>query len=247
MSARPPESGLTVTVERLRRLASAASDASGHFPAMYAHVTAAMQQRVVSGDFDDPMRTAAFTHRFADLYLTAAGDRPGAARCWQASWDVGGDQRLLIAQHLLLGINAHVNYDLPQAVVATADATGDLASLRSDFDAVNDVLAGAYGHVARRLDGVARWTSTAAALGGGRLFNFSLRVARDRAWAAAERLYVLDPPQRTEYLQDLDRLVGVLAYLVTRPPVPVRLVLPFVRRCEVRDARRVTAALLGAH
>jgi hypothetical protein len=126
---------------------------------MYAHVTAAMHERVVSGDFDDPMRTAAFTQSFADLYLTAAEDRVDAARCWRASWDVGGDQRLLIAQHLLLGINAHVNYDLPQAVVATADEIGDLAPLRSDFDAVNDVLADAYGHVARRLDGVARWTS----------------------------------------------------------------------------------------
>ena len=246
MSALPPDSGLTMTVERLRRLAGEAADASGHFPAMYAHVTAAMHQRVVAGAFDDPVRTAAFTSTFADLYLTAAEDRAGAARCWRASWDVADDQRLLIAQHLLLGINAHVNYDLPQAVVATADETGDLAALRPDFDAVNDVLAAAYGQVLRRLDGVARWTSPAAALGGGRLFDFSLRVARDQAWGAAERLLVLDAPQRVEYLEELDRLVGVLAYLVTRPPLPGRLLLPLLRRCEVRDPRRVTAALLGA-
>jgi hypothetical protein len=246
MSNASPGSGLTVTVERLRRLARGASDASGHFPAMYAHVTVEMQQRVASGGFTDPTRTAAFTRTFADLYLTAAGDRAGAARCWRASWDVADDQRLLIAQHLILGINAHVNYDLPQAVVATADETGSLASLRPDFDAVNDVLADAYGQVLRRLGGVSRWTSTAAALGGGRLFDFSLRVARDQAWEAAERLYVLDAPQRVEYLKDLDRLVGILAYLVTRPPLPGRLLLPFMRRCEVRDPRRVTAALLDA-
>ena len=245
MSDASPGSGLTATVERLRRLAREASDASGYFPAMYAHVTAAMHQRVVSGDFADPLRTAAFTRTFADLYLTAAGDRAGAARCWRASWDVADDQRLLIAQHLILGINAHVNYDLPQAVVAIADETGSLAALRPDFDAVNDVLADAYGQVLRRLDGVSRWASTAAALGGGRLFDFSLRVARDQAWGAAERLYVLDATQRVEYLEDLDRLVGVLAYVVTRPPLPGRLVLPLLRRCEVRDPRRVTAALLG--
>jgi hypothetical protein len=213
---------------------------------MYAHVTAAVQQRVVSGAFDDPTRTAAFTRTFADLYLNAVEDRAGAARCWQASWDVAGDRRLLIAQHLVLGINAHVNYDLPQAVVAVADETGSLASLRRDFDAVNDVLADAYGQVVRRLDRVSRWTSTAAALGGGRLFHFSLRVARDQAWGAAERLHVLDPPRRAEYLQELDRLVGVLALLVTRPPLAVRVLLPLVRRCEVRDPRRVTAALLAA-
>lgn len=246
MSTLPPDSGLMVTIERLRRLAGGASDASGHFPAMYAHVTIAMQQRVESGDFADPARTAAFTHNFADLYLTAAGDRTGAARCWRASWDVAHDQRLLIAQHLILGINAHVNYDLPQAVVAAADKTGSLASLRPDFDAVNDVLADAYGQVVSRLNVVSRWTSSAAALGGGQLFHFSLRVARDQAWGAAERLYVLNSPQRAEYLEDLDRLVGILAFLVTRPPLPVRLLLPLVRKCEVRDPRQVTAALLDA-
>jgi hypothetical protein len=38
-------------------------------------VTAAVQQRVVDGAFDDPTRTAAFTRTFADLYLTAVEDR----------------------------------------------------------------------------------------------------------------------------------------------------------------------------
>ena len=160
------EAPLAQTLEQLRGLARQSPDAAGYFPAMYAHVTASVQQRLVSGQFADPARMAALTTTFADLYLQAARDRRGAPGCWRASWAVAGDRDLLIAQHLLLGINAHVNHDLPQAVVAEAARTGDLASLRGDFDAVNDLLATSYEQVASRLDGVARWTSTAAALGG---------------------------------------------------------------------------------
>ena len=61
--------------------------------------------------------------------------------CWRAAFDVAGDCRLMIVQHLLLGINAHVNHDLPQVVVERAPASGDLTALRADFDAVNDILA----------------------------------------------------------------------------------------------------------
>lgn len=72
-----------------------------------------------------------------------------------------------------------------------------------------------------------------------------LTAARDQAWSAAERLWVLDASGRAEHVQELDRLVGVLADLVTRPVPPVRVLLRVLRRCEVRDPRRVTAALLG--
>ncbi len=180
MRAPPPELPLTETIHRLRSLAAASPDASGYFPAMYAYVTRAVQHRLVSGAFTDPARMARFTTAFADLYLEVAEDRAAAPRCWRASWDVATDPGLLIAQHLLLGINAHVNHDLPQAVVAVAEEAGDLPCLRPDFDAVNVLLAEAYQHVVRRLDRVARWTSEAAALGEGRLFNFSLRMRGTR-------------------------------------------------------------------
>lgn len=241
-----PGSGDTLvrTVEQLRQLALASPDASGFFPAMYAHVTAAVHDRCVAGEWADPAAMVTFTRTFAELYTTAAQDRRSAARCWRASWDVAADPDLLIAQHLLLGINAHVNFDLPQAVVTVADRTGDLAAIRPDFDAVNGLLAEAYQGVAQRLGRVARWTGALGSVGGGRLFNFSLERARDQAWAAAERLHGLDAPGRAAYVLELDELVSVLAYLVARPGWPLSMVLPVLRRCEVREPTRVTAALL---
>ncbi len=84
-----------------------------------------------------------------------------------------------------------------------------------------------------------------AALGGGRAFNFSLRVARARAWDAAERLYALDEDQQRDYLAELDELVSVLAYLITRPPIPVAVFAFVARLLEQRDPKRVITGLLG--
>lgn len=224
------------TAAELRSIARGADDARGYFPALYSRVT----DRVAAAGIAEPLAVT-----FASYYVRAFRGEVEPPRCWRASWDVAGDDGLLIVQHLLLGINAHVNHDLPLAVVDVAREVGGLQSLRADFDAINDVLADTYHHVIRDLDGVARWTSEASALGGGRLFNFSLRVARRQAWDAAVRLFPLDEAETAAYRAELDRLVSVLAYLVTEPPLPVRVLLPLVRRLEQRDPRTVTAALLG--
>src|SRR5258706_4251186 len=164
------------TANDLRVMGIAAGDASGYFPALYSRVTARMGASIEAGAFADGPGLDRFATRFASHYVEAADDHPRGARCWQACWNVAGDQRLLIVQHLLLGINAHVNYDLARAVVEVADERGDLVSIRHDFDAVNDVLAATYTDVVKDLDRMSRWVDSAARLGGGRAFNFSLRL-----------------------------------------------------------------------
>ena len=235
---------LASRVEELRALALAADDAAGHFPAMYAEVTARVERRCAEGGFEDPERMRRFVDVFAGHFTRAAADRDRAPVCWQASWDVAGDRRLLVVQHLLLGVNAHVNHDLPQAVVEVA-GDGPLQAVRADFDAVNDVLAATQGDVLRRLGRVAGWTGVAARAGGDRAFRFSLTAARRQAWQAAERLRALPSEQRPAHLRELDRLVGVLAYLVTRPHPPLSWAVPVLRRLEDDDPRAVTRALLG--
>jgi hypothetical protein len=198
-----------------------------------------------AGRFEDAARMASFVEGFAGRYLDADREPATASACWRAAFDVAADGDLLIVQQLLLGINAHVNFDLPQAVVAVADRTGDLPGIRPDFDAVNLVLRATYDDVMADLGRVTRWTGRAAAMGGGRLFNFSLRAARDQAWQAAVRLYALPPEGRRADVGEMDRLVAVLAYLVTRPTLPFSWFARLARRVEDRDPATVTCALLG--
>ncbi len=236
---------LDATLEALRRLANDATDARGYFAAMYARVTLRVIEGRAAGRFAHGDTMGVFVERFAARYLDAAAAPDRAARCWRGCFDVAGDGSLLIVQHLLLGINAHVNFDLPQTVVELADHGSSLASLRSDFDAVNAVLADVYTELLADLEGVSRWTGAAATAGGGRAFNFSLTAARKQAWRAANRLKPLDQRERRKEIAALDDLVAVLAYLITRPTIPLRWLLPVARWLEERDPEKVTATLLG--
>src|SRR4051812_42793858 len=113
------------TAEELRAIALAAGDASGDFPALYARGTSRIGSAIAGGTFADGAALDHFATGFASYYLDAARGGQQRARCWRAAWDVATDRRLLIVQHLLIGINAHVNYDLARAVVAAADERGD--------------------------------------------------------------------------------------------------------------------------
>ena len=169
------------TAADLRAIAQSCDDAAGYFPAMYSRVTTQIADSIDSHAFVDGDRMNVFATEFASRYTRAFRQEIPRASCWEASWDVAADGDLLIVQQLLLGINAHVNYDLPQAVAEVARETGDLASVRKDFDAVNDVLADMSVGVLRELDRLSHWTSTVAALGGGaRSTSRCARRARKR-------------------------------------------------------------------
>ncbi len=239
---------LGATIDELRQCALDAPDASGYFPALYARVTDQVQAAIAAqrfGSAADGERIERFAGRFAAWYSRPRAGTPPIPRCWQASWDVAGDGDLLIVQHLLLGINAHVNHDLGQVVVEFVDDGESLEAIRPGFDAVNTILAETYPLVLHDLGRVSRWVGAAAAWGGGALFNFSLRTARDQAWHLATRLAALDVDDRHREVAHLDDLVSVLAYLVAAPGWPATWVVPLARRFEDRDAPAVTRALLG--
>jgi len=236
---------LADTTEQLRTIALEAPDASGHFPAMYARVTKAVDESIGAKRFADGNGMATFARNFAGRYLTPSSGQPPIPGCWKAAWDVSGDRGLLIVQHLLLGVNAHVNHDLPQVVVDLADERGGLDAMRSDFDAINRILAATQPEVMHDLGLTSRWVNIASGLGGGRLFDFSLVVARRQAWRSAVRLYAMDPADRPADVAELDELVRVLAYLVAHPNTPARWTTPILRRLEDGDPHRVTRALLG--
>ncbi len=233
------------TAAELRSIARSATDPTGYFPALYARVTGRVAASIEAGHFEDGPRMDRFATTFASYYTRVWRREVPTPRCWQASWSAAREGDLLIAQHLLLGINAHVNHDLALAVVDVAGPGGDLDAVRADFDAVNDTLAETQRLVLHDLDQVSRWTNEVAMVGGGRVFNFSLRAARHQAWQAAVRLSRLEGEARLRYVDELDRLVSVLAYLVTRPGLPFAPLVWLARRAEEDDAPAVVSALLA--
>ena len=89
------------------------------FLGTYRRTTLAVGKAVDGGLFEDPEWVERWDVAFADLYLSAldahlSGRAP--SRPWRLAFDAPADLPPL--RLVLLGINAHVNYDLPQALLA---------------------------------------------------------------------------------------------------------------------------------
>ena len=90
------------------------------FLATYRRTTLAVGEQIAQGRFEDPDWVDRWDVVFADLYLGALEARArGQPRCrGRGGWPSTRRADLPPLRHVLLGINAHINYDLPQALLA---------------------------------------------------------------------------------------------------------------------------------
>ena len=119
------------------------------FLATYLRTTQAVGDAVDGDRFRDPGWVERWDVAFADLYIRAhdgfvAGEAAAVPRPWQLAF--AAPDGLPALRHVLLGINAHVNYDLPQAllsVISPADFENErlLDDRRRDHERIDDVLA----------------------------------------------------------------------------------------------------------
>lgn len=86
-----------------------------YFLGTYLRTTEAVGRAIEKARFEDPEWVELWDVKFAELYLQAH-DGELVARPWRLAFDA--PETLPALAHVLLGINAHVNYDLPQALLA---------------------------------------------------------------------------------------------------------------------------------
>ena len=90
----------------------------------YLRTTQAVGRAIDQGSFEDPEWVEVWDVKFAELYLrahdadlvTRAAEGSDVPRPWRLAF--AASPELPALAHVLLGINAHVNYDLPQALLA---------------------------------------------------------------------------------------------------------------------------------
>jgi hypothetical protein len=214
-------------IDRLRRIGEElpADDGLGVFDRMYLDVTRTVDERLrgASG-FADPAFMGDLDVRFAGLWL-AAYDAASAGRAVPKAWAPLVEQRrsrCLAIQFALSGMNAHIEHDLPLAVVETCLARGVSPlrpSVRADYDAVNRLLASVETGIRRsflaehgqRLDD--RIGPLAHVLS-----SWSIDKARDLAWVSVESLWALRRSRglSERYREALAHSVGMTSrYLLT--------------------------------
>ena len=195
---------------------------SGYFAALYRKVTLEVKQGIEDGTFDDGERMERLDVLFACRYLDAIEAYRGGGtptRSWHFALEAGEQWWPIVLQHLLLGMNAHINLDLGIAA-ARSVSPAELPDLKNDFERINTVLASLVRGVQDELAQVWRTLRLLDRFVGNAddvLINFSMSKARDHAWSVAERLAPLDPAGQAREIERLDGEVLKLAHLVRHP------------------------------
>jgi hypothetical protein len=210
---------LDVIIATARRRGSA----DGYFAALYRRVTATVKTRIAQGAFADGPRMARFDIAFANRYVGAwlqheRGETPTSA--WSVALSCGTSFWPVVMQHLLLGMNAHINLDL--GIVAAEIAPGAaIQDLKNDFDAINQLLGDLVGDVQDRMGAIWPGVRILDRAGGGLdedIVNFSLRRAREAAWGVATTLAAEpDAARRAVYIRGIDEVATLLGRGVLHP------------------------------
>jgi hypothetical protein len=182
-------------------------------------VTRAVLAEARAGDFEDGEFLARLDVVFAGLYFAAVDAdraRRRAGHAWRPLFQSRASRRIAPLQFALAGMNAHINHDLPVALVRVLAEFGYQPRAGTphhrDFLAVNKLLARVEEQVKRRLmDELLEVADEAL----GRLDDvvamWSVARARDAAWNNARTLWALrrQPRLRDPFLDSLDRMVGL--------------------------------------
>lgn len=194
----------------------------GYFATLYKMMTAAVETGIRNNMFRDAARMekldVVFANRYLQAYFDFTNGRPVTAS-WQTAFDAAQRNDLIVVQHLLLGINAHINLDLGIAA-ADISTTATIHHLQEDFVKINDTIADVYSQLQPRFTKIS-WPAVFLSKLDPRIvndtINFSIVKAREAAWANALILCNAGNNNRVQVINSTDTIVVKVANAIQRP------------------------------
>jgi hypothetical protein len=194
----------------------------GFFATLYRNVTINVKEGIAAGSFENGARMERLDVTFANRYLSALESFRGGeplSKCWLLSFELATRWPPLILQHLLIGMNAHINFDLGIAAQAVAPGS-ELVSLEHDFNVINGILAALIAKVRSDVEEVSPWIKFLDRIdpsGEDVLIKFSLDKARASAWLVANIVNSTPTDQLARKHKILDDGVAILGSLIGNP------------------------------
>ena len=189
------------------------------FNRLYLQVTLAVRHAVTETTFRDPAFLTTLDVVFANLYFDAiaAGNvNPALApSAWRPLLECRHRRDVRAIQFALAGMNAHINRDLPEGIVATYRATDGApeegTARHEDFGKVNELLEAVETQIKVEFStGLVSLIDNAAGDVDDALAMWKVRAARATAWTNAEVLWALRamPVLRGAFFSRLDSFTG---------------------------------------
>jgi hypothetical protein len=194
--------------EMTRRFDPLASscDHNAIFSLTYLRVTQEYRQTIDAPFFDDTPFVNYEDTLFAHYYFAAfdawsAGEIEDVPPAWRVAFNAAANHSVSAAGDLLLGINAHVQRDLPLVLYSIGLLRPDGTSRKPDHDRVDIILNRVFepviGEIARRFDPTIDDTNLPTSLDDATLFQ-TVVAWREKAWRNAEALADAPTPAARE-------------------------------------------------
>lgn len=220
----------------------------GYFASLYRHMTIAVKNEIDNKKFVDGSRMELLDVNFANRYLQAWDAYSTKKKCsnaWCAAFDASNSSSLVVLQHLILGINTHINLDL--GIAAAQTCPGDkIFDLQADFERINNIIASLSQQVQDKLANIwfpLRFLKKIANKREEAVLNFSINTARKTSWANAVALASIEGAAHNNYLTRIDNTVVTIANRVMKPGFFVALLLKPVNWMESKDVRKIIQIL----
>lgn len=200
-------------------------DQMGYFAALYRRMTMTVRRALDRNEFQDNECMAEMVTCFANRYLDAvaahqAGSTP--TEPWRVTFATAQRQDTTLAQHLFLGMNAHINFDLGIAAAQTVPGEG-IHAFEHDFTKINEILASLLGVINAQFGQIWPLFSRVDAFFGGRnqyVFSLGMNRVRGHAWGVATLLAPLSCEEQEPHIQALEKQVALYANRIAHPMFP---------------------------
>jgi len=214
------------------------NDPAGYFAALYQKVTIRIKEGISNDFFDNGLRMekldVAFARRYLDAYHAYHKNKP-VTESWQHAFDLSNDYWPIVLQHLLMGINAHINLDLG---IASAEISQNekIEDLKNDFNRINEILSllvheveGDLSAVWPVLKYILKWSGKIDDY----LVDFSMKLARDGAWKFATQLVVIPENEIEQAIAGRDQKIADVDHVILKPGLFATLALGIIRLTEL--------------
>jgi hypothetical protein len=223
-------------------------DRKGYFAALYYKMTESVQEGISKGRFEDSARMERLDVIFANQYLDALDswkNKRALSSSWKIALDSTKKSSLLLLQHLLLGINTHINLDLGIATVETMQGQ-PIESIQNDFDAINAIIGSLVYEVIQEISRISPLLSLMGLHANQKdsiLIQFSIDNARDGAWAFAETLNRKTGEDKLKCITDRDGDISKLAYALLNTKGLIRFTIWIIHLFEWRNPGKIIKVL----
>jgi hypothetical protein len=217
---------IAAVIARIEAIAAPLTPDDGvrRFNELYLAVTREVATQTAAGAFQTPDFISRLDVIFADLYFEAIGhdaDGREVSKAWAPLFDERHKAGIAPLQFAVAGMNAHINYDLALALIATckefAIGLDEGTPQHRDYIVVNELLERVQDAIKERFaTGVIADVDKAFGTADDMFASWSVARARDSAWIAAQMLDRLDDNAslRKVFLADLARRTGFAGRLL---------------------------------